>query len=191
MASTNNYTVKELKQQIRELGGKVTGTKAILQDRLQRLRTNTALDSDFPYGKGVHRDMPNTNCDEIPCDETCAICMDDINSNVYKTTCNHYFHQKCLYKWIKEKPSCPLCRNHISLKVDIERYRSIDRFDINILSKFTAELINLSHNLSADYHITDKFEDMKMRIINDFIKKYHKDTIKEMCKLYDFMKNLQ
>ena len=25
--------------------------------------------------------------------------------------CEHLFHQKCIKKWFKRNPSCPLCRN--------------------------------------------------------------------------------
>ncbi|KAH7537584.1 hypothetical protein FEM48_Zijuj03G0108400 [Ziziphus jujuba var. spinosa] len=26
-------------------------------------------------------------------------------------SCNHYFHPHCADKWLKHKPSCPLCRS--------------------------------------------------------------------------------
>jgi hypothetical protein len=46
----------------------------------------------------------NPDTDEI----ICAICLEDlVDFAVYKTSCNHYFHNKCM-KTIKK---CPSCRN--------------------------------------------------------------------------------
>lgn len=41
----------------------------------------------------------------------CPICFDESdNSIIVKTTCNHYFHKKCLLEWFNVKKSCPMCR---------------------------------------------------------------------------------
>lgn len=44
----------------------------------------------------------------------CSICLD--NAVVEKMDflmCGHGFHQTCLAKWLREAPSCPLCRSEI------------------------------------------------------------------------------
>jgi len=65
-------------------------------------------------------------------DEQCLICWDKTttNNNVYKMqslfssmystscTCNGYFHENCLLKWIYKTNSCPICR--IKLEIDID-----------------------------------------------------------------------
>jgi hypothetical protein len=48
--------------------------------------------------------------------EQCFICMDDYKQNQFKRVlpkCNHYFHKKCIDKWLKKKASCPICRDEL------------------------------------------------------------------------------
>jgi hypothetical protein len=43
----------------------------------------------------------------------CSICLEELvfsENNLIKLDCNHYFHEKCIEKWITDKNSCPLCR---------------------------------------------------------------------------------
>mgnify|MGYP001374119003 CR=1 FL=1 len=55
---------------------------------------------------------PNTNNFTAPDIETskCNICQEDISNNRIKTPCNHDFCGDCFFKWMQEKPNCPLCR---------------------------------------------------------------------------------
>jgi ankyrin repeat protein len=49
----------------------------------------------------------------------CSICYESIENTIRMiTSCNHIFHQPCLYTWIKEKKNCPLCRTNIELPKD-------------------------------------------------------------------------
>jgi hypothetical protein len=44
----------------------------------------------------------------------CPICtekFDDVNNNFCSTPCHHIFHTSCLLKALKEKNTCPICRN--------------------------------------------------------------------------------
>ena len=54
--------------------------------------------------------------------ETCPICLEDLQNGdeIINTTCNHKFHQKCLYRWHNNNFSngyqqgigtCPICRS--------------------------------------------------------------------------------
>lgn len=46
-------------------------------------------------------------------EEGCAICFDNFTpemGQVVATSCNHYFHDKCICPAIQRKPECPLCR---------------------------------------------------------------------------------
>jgi hypothetical protein len=47
--------------------------------------------------------------------KTCNICLEEITKNIKKTSCKHYFHPKCLRKWIKNSPTCPMCRTHVHI----------------------------------------------------------------------------
>ena len=41
---------------------------------------------------------------------SCNICQEDLLDNKIKTPCNHLFCGSCFFKWMQEKPNCPLCR---------------------------------------------------------------------------------
>jgi hypothetical protein len=51
--------------------------------------------------------------------EECAICLDDIDENIYATACEHKFHSHCLYNWTSEPGEnaklCPTCRNPLDI----------------------------------------------------------------------------
>lgn len=67
--------------------------------------------------------MTNTQLEEIPkaiitAEEVaaqiqCAVCFDEYNLNqndVRKLPCNHLFHEKCIFPWLKNNATCPVCR---------------------------------------------------------------------------------
>ena len=43
----------------------------------------------------------------------CSICMEINYNQVIITDCNHEFHEKCLFEWMKNSPTCPICRNQL------------------------------------------------------------------------------
>lgn len=64
---------------------------------------------------------------EVPLenDDECAICLEVIdtrkegddeasleafNETLRMLPCKHVFHKKCLYLWLLNNPSCPICR---------------------------------------------------------------------------------
>jgi len=54
-------------------------------------------------------------CDSI-LNENCFICMDNYKVMELKRelpSCKHYFHKKCIDKWLKKKASCPICRDEL------------------------------------------------------------------------------
>lgn len=54
-------------------------------------------------------------CDSI-LNENCFICMDNYKESQLKRelpSCKHYFHKKCIDKWLKKKASCPICRDEL------------------------------------------------------------------------------
>ena len=51
-------------------------------------------------------------------DEVCSICLSDLNDlesnyKIYRTKCNHFYHQECIDHWIHshnfQAYKCPLC----------------------------------------------------------------------------------
>ena len=54
--------------------------------------------------------------DDSILNETCFICMEKYECNEFKRllpSCKHYFHKKCIDKWLKNKASCPVCRDEL------------------------------------------------------------------------------
>lgn len=45
--------------------------------------------------------------------ENCSICLNYIRRKVL-LDCEHSFCEKCIYKWMCTKPSCPMCRKNIT-----------------------------------------------------------------------------
>jgi hypothetical protein len=44
--------------------------------------------------------------------KSCTICLDDFvnNEKVVALPCLHYFHKKCINKWMERKKECPICK---------------------------------------------------------------------------------
>lgn len=47
---------------------------------------------------------------------SCPICLEAIaaQSTVCKLHCQHTFHQVCLWTWLDESKTCPVCRKEVS-----------------------------------------------------------------------------
>lgn len=60
-------------------------------------------------------------------EDACAICLDVLGNDQknYKLSCNHTFHHECIDSWIKDNPSCPICRKSI----DQQEY---SRFNVSL-----------------------------------------------------------
>ena len=45
----------------------------------------------------------------------CTICQDVYKEREYsrKLKCGHMFHKKCIDRWLKQNPSCPICRHDL------------------------------------------------------------------------------
>jgi hypothetical protein len=48
--------------------------------------------------------------------EYCFICMEKYKLSEYQRelpNCKHYYHKRCIDKWLKKKATCPVCRNEL------------------------------------------------------------------------------
>ena len=51
--------------------------------------------------------------DDVLLNESCFICIEPFKKNELKRLlpkCNHSYHKKCIDKWLKNAPTCPICR---------------------------------------------------------------------------------
>ena len=44
----------------------------------------------------------------------CIICLEDLECEIIQLDCNHYFHKDCIFKWLNNTKSCPICRAKIN-----------------------------------------------------------------------------
>ncbi|XP_021711071.1 E3 ubiquitin-protein ligase RNF181-like [Aedes aegypti] len=41
----------------------------------------------------------------------CAICLEELDSNVKALECSHSYHERCIDMWLEKKRTCPTCRH--------------------------------------------------------------------------------
>ena len=85
----------------------------------------------------------------------CAICLEPIvisdTENIFKTDCQHYFHNICILQWLIESKKCPICRNKIEydfkLKKKTPLFKLLARISVIIILAciFILMLLSWSH----------------------------------------------
>jgi hypothetical protein len=84
------------------------------------------------------------------CSDSCAICLlnFNVNDNLIKTECDHYFHDDCLNTWVNTNHSrntnisCPMCRTPISINNSRDLLNLIDSY-----SEFLTTINNIDNNI--------------------------------------------
>jgi hypothetical protein len=76
------------------------------------LKNKKIKDKDINKCLGKYKKFDKKS-NEIINKDYCKICYQDFNIKEYKRNlkCNHFFHKKCIDKWIKIKNTCPICRD--------------------------------------------------------------------------------
>ena len=66
----------------------------------------------------IHKNHINLTSDTIVTIQKslneCSICLEVNNNQIIKTDCNHEFHEKCFFEWMKNSATCPICRKQIN-----------------------------------------------------------------------------
>lgn len=60
--------------------------------------------------------MATITTEHIGLQTKCAVCflyftLNEVN--VRKLPCDHMYHENCIFPWLKENPSCPICRSQL------------------------------------------------------------------------------
>ncbi|KAF3328450.1 E3 ubiquitin-protein ligase RING1-like protein [Carex littledalei] len=62
------------------------------------------------FTKPAEADLEKPSTDES---EKCAVCLDKLEEtgrNQTRLVCNHIYHEDCIFKWVSNHKTCPLCR---------------------------------------------------------------------------------
>ena len=61
------------------------------------------------------RQQKKHTCKEEEGDK-CVICFEVLLAvHHLQLECGHVFHDKCIRRWLREKSTCPTCRDHVFL----------------------------------------------------------------------------
>jgi len=91
--------------------------------------------------KGIRNEICPV-CPVYPVCPVCPVCYDDIEKKNYiVTNCNHTFCNNCLFKSLKKKSCCPICREEIFNFNEINDLEDNDVIDLETrISEFKKQL---------------------------------------------------
>ena len=84
--------------------------------------------------------------------ETCSICLDTID-NLFVTNCGHYFHKRCIDRWLNTNDNCPLCRTITTSVEEVSNYTYTEEIYNN--NNDTIIVNNIIHNINNIYNVNN------------------------------------
>lgn len=98
----------------------IVSAEKIKTAMLDRIELNKRRDSAKGFAASAQRKEDNKvifgsidQLDDKLGQKECVICQEKFTAqdqDLAKLPCGHIFHRDCIYKWLKEKRSCPVCR---------------------------------------------------------------------------------
>lgn len=85
-------------------------TNGASPETIKKIETVTYDPSMFAQDGRVDDDRPSCEC--CCCQETFGP-----DKAIKKTSCQHFFHEECLEKWLKVATTCPICRHDLDLEM--------------------------------------------------------------------------
>lgn len=88
----------------------------------------------------------------------CSICIDNIDSDLFTTNCEHIFHLQCIkthIQYSENNVKCPICRTIIYKKLNNSRESSSTELDI--INDAIIRLENTEPNYSKCYFMICKY----------------------------------
>ena len=80
---------------------------------------------------------------------TCVICLNPMISAHY-LSCGHYFHKKCINRWIKKNNTCPTCREVV---IDVDLLKSYQ----DIFNTISDEYLSISIDIAIQCKTREEF----------------------------------
>ena len=113
---------------------------------------------------------------------TCCICLATmkVNDDIVLLKCQHYFHFKCLDKWVETKEECPFCRGKIEFGKVKDVVDKMKKEDKKIEDKKIEDKKVEDKKIEEDKKVEDKkVEDKKVEDKKIEDKKINKPIIKD------------
>jgi hypothetical protein len=111
-----------------ELRSVASKLKVMKYSDIQKLRKNELINAIkckeiFPFGESffddktvVRKENKKLKSYKPITHQNCPICLDNVlKDGKLILECNHYFHGGCIFDWLKENNTCPMCRQLIRL----------------------------------------------------------------------------
>jgi len=111
--SFDNYLLKRIKK----LLNSKTFNEIINEINIELEKNKIVIDKNVILNTFYYKDKEKHNFTN----KTCCICKEEYKKlkRVTVFNCNHDFHERCISKWIKNKPTCPLCRRNLNSCINI------------------------------------------------------------------------
>ena len=104
-----------------------------INESLRLLDDNNSISYDTNYNTII-----NSQDDRLI---KCTICLERMYINdtqyIFATDCDHYFHTKCIVKWLKDNNTCPICRNRITINLENNKDNNINKIKRGICGIIT------------------------------------------------------
>lgn len=90
----------------------------------------------------ITEDVVNSVTIEIPScvskdtGEECVICMDTNDQEWLRLQCSHSYHRSCIYHWLSNHRTCPVCRYQVVIEPQIEELETVETRDENRCERF-------------------------------------------------------
>lgn len=79
---------------------------------------NSGLNDSMSFTHEELSRMPAFRATGAIVNTECAICHDRVLADELLRNlpgCTHAFHQNCIDNWLRQNPTCPLCRNNVRM----------------------------------------------------------------------------
>ncbi|CAO1443638.1 unnamed protein product [Diamesa hyperborea] len=95
--------------------------------------------------------------EQVEANQQCAVCLEnfDLEEVARKLNCTHYYHESCIFSWVKQHSTCPVCRKYLNAEQGTEIFPTAE--GIMMTLKSIAESRDLLRNLRTRYEMAERF----------------------------------
>ena len=112
--ANNQYSLRNIENNFNNYRNNFGQMFATFVNRFYNDRTHHINHTQLAFPEIVIEDV--NKLDEG--NKSCTICLEEFQQNekVIALPCLHYFHKKCIKKWMERKKECPICKFELTKK---------------------------------------------------------------------------